>query len=77
MKQTLYAIQDVLVGFNAPIIAANDEAMSRDYKIWAGKAPNGSDMRLFKVGEYDTETGEITPIVPQCMIGGITNENNI
>lgn len=75
MKSNLYAVQDVLVGFNPPMVAANDEAMARDYKLWAAKAPNGADMRLFKIGTFDTETGEIIPQVPDCMMGGVVNED--
>lgn len=70
---TLYAIQDILIGFNIPMTAANDEAMIRDYKIWAAKNDAGEDKRLFKVGEFDEKTGEIKPLTPiECICGGIT-----
>lgn len=72
-KSNIYAIQDVLIGFHAPMIAANDEAMVRDYKNWASKQMNAPDMRLFKLGTFDDQTGEITAKYPEIMIGGITN----
>lgn len=72
-KSNLYVIQDVLIGFHAPMIGANDEAMVRDYKNWCSKQPNSEDMRLYKIGEFDDQTGEITSHLPEIMIGGITN----
>ena len=73
MKMPIFAVQDVLTGFKPPMIAANEEAMIRDYKLWAEKEAASLDMRLFKIGEFNTETGEIIPHTPDCIVGGIEN----
>lgn len=70
----VYAIQDILVGFHAPIISVNDEAMKRDYKGWAKTQKNSEDLRLFKIGEFNDATGKIGEINPiECLEGGIIN----
>lgn len=80
MQSNLYAIQDILVGFHQPMIAPNDEAVKRDFKIWCNKKTieEAADMRLFKIGIYDDQTGIITPINPEYMLDGLTerSENN-
>lgn len=77
-KHNLYSIQDVLIGFNAPMIGANDEAMARDYKAFLRKKDTNeqkADMRLFKIGVFDDITGQIEAIQPELMIGGIIDED--
>lgn len=75
MKYTMYSIQDVLSGFGNPILAPNEELMKRNYKAIAQNKTydEAKDMRLFVVGEFDLETGEVTPITPNCIEGGIDN----
>lgn len=76
-KYNIYSVQDVLAGFNPRIMTAvNDEVMSRDYKNWAKGEANSADLRLFKIGSFDTQTGEIETQIPDCLVGGITDGEN-
>lgn len=73
---TLYSIQDTMVGFNAPFHMVNDEVAIREYKHFLAQNINAPDMRLFKLGTMNEETGELTPIVPECIAGGGENGNS-
>lgn len=73
MNINLYSIQDTMVGFNAPFTMVNDEVAKREYQHFLEKNINAPDMRLFKIGEMDDQTGEIKPIVPVCIMGGGEN----
>lgn len=70
MITTLYAIQDVLVGYQFPFTGANEEAVLRDYKNWLKEQPHAKDLRLYKIGTFDDETGTIIGIIPECIQGG-------
>lgn len=69
-KINLYNVQDVLVGFGSPFAMGNNELAIRAYKGFLTRAQNPEDMRLFRVGEMEDETGEIFPITPECIMGG-------
>lgn len=69
MKYNIYAIQDVLIGFNSPIIFKNEEIAKREYNNFLETNPNRNDMRLFKIGEFDDETGEIKSDTPRIVEG--------
>lgn len=73
MKQPIYAIRDMLVEFHAPMVGVNDEQMIRDFKVFCSKKAEleRPDLQLYKIGEYDTVTGKITPIEPDFITGGI------
>lgn len=78
MQSTLYAIQDILVGFHAPMTNANDEAMIRDFQVWQNQKDEiqARDLRLWKIGTYDDQTGLITPMTqPELLRGGLENGN--
>lgn len=66
----MYAIQDVLIGFRAPFVMMSDEVAKREYKNFLEGNPNSKDMRLFKVGTFNEETGEVIAILPELMEGG-------
>ena len=77
MKYGVYSIQDVLVGF-APIwVKVNDEVAKREYVNFLKEAKNASDFRLFRVGEFDDTTGELTHEIPRMLIGGGDDEGNV
>lgn len=72
MIYNLYTIQDVMIGFNAPFIMKNDEIAKREYRNFLENNPNKEDMRLFRVGKFNDETGEVTPeVTPQLVEGGM------
>ena len=64
MKYNLYAVRDRLVGFNAPFIMPNEEVAKRAFKQRIEKDPNAEDLELYRVGNYDDDTGIIVSEQP-------------
>uniref|UniRef100_A0AAU8B8G2 Nonstructural protein n=1 Tax=Dulem virus 113 TaxID=3145590 RepID=A0AAU8B8G2_9VIRU len=67
MKFGVYAIRDVHTGFLTPTFEVNDNVAMRNFN----HAVNNSDSVLFtsmkdfdlyRIGEYDSDTGRITPL---------------
>lgn len=77
MKYGVYSIQDTLVGFNAPWVMVNDEVAKREYANFLKTQKNAPDMRLYKIGEFDDNSGELLPDIPRMLIGGGDDEGNI
>lgn len=73
MTGKLYSVQDVLTGFAQPFVMMNDEVAQRAYKDFLENDNHPEDKRLFLVGEFDDETGNINPINPVCIQGGGNN----
>lgn len=73
MIHTLYSIQDTMIGFSCPYIMTNEEVAKREYRNFCKKNPNAPDMRLFKVGTFDDESGTVIGVIPECIEGGINN----
>lgn len=73
MIYSMYAIQDTMIGFNAPFIMVNEDVAKREYNNFLKKNPNAPDMRLFKIATFDDATGTIIPIIPECIVGGGNN----
>lgn len=72
----LYAIKDVKAGFQTPQEFVNDEVAIRAFKIatsdprtMLGQVP--ADFELWKIGEFDLQSGELRSD-PQflCNVGG-------
>lgn len=66
MKVDLYAIQDVVAEkFNTPFASENEltakRTVARACLVDEGFINNPEDYRLFKIGEYDPETGQVVP----------------
>lgn len=85
MKNTLYAVKDDLSEFAAPIalMARSDDEIAKRYfrkmcqttEIMKG---NEDQFSLYKVGDYETETGKITSYEPIMLERGVkTNVNTI
>lgn len=70
MVYNLYTIQDVMIGFNAPFIMKNDEIAKREYRNFLDGNKNSADMRLYRIGTFNDDTGEITPEVTPILIEG-------
>lgn len=76
MKYGLYSIRDLLVGFNGVSIDFSDDSARRNF----AHAVNRSDSLfnshpehyvLYKVGEFDSHTGEITACDHQIVTDAI------
>lgn len=69
-KYNIYSIKDVKMGFMTPIYQKNDAVAIRDLSNVVNDKTNKSfisenyeDVELYKLGEFDEETGEIIPEV--------------
>lgn len=67
MIYNVYAIKDDASSFLAPTIETTDAVAIRSFKIGINDARNQimyfnkSDFNLYRIGNYDVETGQITP----------------
>ena len=68
MKINLYALKDCKIGFRNPFNMPNDESAKRIIRIAVNNKIDennneirkfADDIELWKVGEYDDQTGEI------------------
>lgn len=66
MKYKIYAIKDTKIGFMTPIYYPNDAVALRDVTNAANSkeknavSENIEDKELWKLGEFDDQSGEIT-----------------
>lgn len=65
MKFGLYCIKDTLAGsYGEPFCAQTPALAQRRFQYLADNSPMVcTDLQLYKIGEYDTDTGEIMPCV--------------
>lgn len=74
----LYAMRDTKVGFLAPQVDANDKSACRQFKLALATAKGESlmgfcpeDFDLYKIGEFDSEKGTVSPLtVPSLISAG-------
>lgn len=69
MNFGVYSIQDVKTGFMTPTIDQNDQAAVRNFSSAIMQSDgilftHAEDFRLYKIGEFDSETGSILTVVP-------------
>lgn len=69
MKFPLYSIRDTKAGsFQTPVVSANDFTITRSFgeSIVNRRDPiisfSPADFDLFQVGEFETDTGIVTPL---------------
>lgn len=77
MKYGLYAIYDSAAAiFTSPTSDISDASAARNFRKMcsdAGSMPNfePSDFALYRLADYDVETGAITPLAPVvCVVRG-------
>ena len=66
MKQSMYSILDVNVGYGMPIVQDNDAVAMRNFQNAASDKSSvfythSSDFSLWCVGTFDTSSGELEP----------------
>ena len=66
----IVAIEDRLVGFNQPRAVKTEAEAIRDFKALCETSPIRKDFILWKLGEYNEKTGEITPCKPDVLEKG-------
>lgn len=70
----IYSVRDVNVGFNQPFCDVNDDAAIRGFAY----AVNNSDIMaftpkdfdLYRIGEFQNDTGMIESCLPELVIHG-------
>lgn len=72
MKQPLVAIEDNFEGFYQPRRVMNINGAIRDFRVLCQDNPKKDDLKLWHIGEMDTETGEIflNPMRPELLEKG-------
>ena len=60
----IYSVNDALNGFGPLSLQNNDAAAYRSFAEMFKDVYSPADYSLFKVGSFDTNTGEIIPEVP-------------
>lgn len=76
MKYPMYSIRDAKVGFLTPTIDQNDAAAARNFEhavLNAASLMNShpGDYALYKIGEFDTESGAVVPCMPEHVIDAV------
>lgn len=67
----LFSVRDINLGFNQPFCDSNEDVAKRGFAFSVnhtdliGFAPG--DFDLYCIGEFDIESGQITPQLPQLV----------
>lgn len=69
MKYGLYSIRDIKTGFMTPVMESNDAAATRNFYHSVQNSQGilftfAQDFTLYRIAEFDAETGQIVPLVP-------------
>lgn len=69
MKYPVFAIRDFKTGFLSPTCEANAPAAVRNFEHACARSDSlffshPEDYALYRIGEYDTDSGVISPISP-------------
>lgn len=72
MKAKLYSYRDALVGFGPILVESNERTAIRGFSYAVNNAQgimnfSPKDYDLFYIGEFDTDTGVISP-APVCQL---------
>lgn len=73
MKYPVYAIRDAKTGFMSPSVDQNDAAAARNFEhavMQSASLMNShpGDYALYRIGEYETDSGEIKGCMPVHII---------
>lgn len=75
MKYPIFSYRDVKVGFLPPQCEQSEQAAVRGF-AYAINSKDGimnfspKDFDLFKVGEFDTDNGQVTSCIPELVVSG-------
>lgn len=76
MKYPIVSIRDVKVGFMSPQAEQSEQTAIRGFS-YAMNHGDGimsfspKDFDLYKIADFDTETGKIEPITPTVLVSGV------
>lgn len=77
----VYAIRDELTTFMSPMLDSSNDSAIRNFRLAIDSnvmmEKNPTDFCLYKLGDYDNETGKIIPLdVPEFIVRGERTESN-
>lgn len=70
MKYGIYSIRDFKTGFLPPTVDQNDGSAARNFEHAVLQSEqtlffsHPEDYALYRIGDFDTDTGEVTPCMP-------------
>lgn len=72
MKLPVYSIRDVHTGFMSPTVDQNDASAMRNFRhavMQTSSLMNShpKDYALYRIGEFETDSGEMAPIMPELI----------
>lgn len=78
MIYNVYSVRDVKTTFGSPILYENSEfarrgflnAIYRDIENYRRIGVHQSDLFLYRIGEFDTESGELCACLPEYICDG-------
>lgn len=77
MKYGVYCIRDIKVGYLSPVVDVNDAVAMRNFEhaIMRGDSvynSHAADFALYKIGEYDSDVGVLSPIEHEKIMEGVS-----
>lgn len=75
--RNLYAIKDVKSGFSDPCTQVNDAVAARSFERTIPHLSDDlgiptSDFQLWRVGQFDVDSGMLIPCTPELLLDGAT-----
>lgn len=75
MKFGVYSIRDLRTGFMAPTLDQSDAVAHRNFSNAIQRSDgvlftHAEDFQLMCIGEFESDSGEITPCVPRLVVDG-------
>lgn len=80
MIYSVYCVRDVKTSFASPFVDVSDESAKRGFGFAFHHSMNGdsslmtfspADFILFKIGEFNNESGELVPCLPAYICSGV------
>lgn len=76
MKYPMFCMRDEKVGFGQPMIHMSESIARRDFAYKMTRPDSLMDFApkefsLYRVGEFDTESGKIEPCIPEFVCNGV------
>ena len=73
--RSLYAIKDVKSGFSDPCVQVNDAVAARSFERQVPRLSRDlgiplSDFQLWRVGQFDLDSGLLRPETPELLLDG-------
>lgn len=75
MKFNLYTVNDVVAEEAGPVFVAKNSGVAfRNFSGMLKDVTNQSEYELFHVGEYDSDTMQVTGMIPKKVLYGDDDE---